>query len=353
MSLKRKIYVLIPAHNEEEQIAETLLSLKNQTRTPDYVTVIMDNCTDRTGEEARRFQGVSLFKTVDNKKKKAGGLNQWLDKNLSQLADHDLILVMDADSTLDKHFCEYAVAEIERGFSACGGVFLGKDGGKLVGMFQRNEYARYARDVARKDGATLVLTGTATLFLISALKDVVAARTAGKINCIDGEGHVYDTGALTEDNELTFALLHLGHMIIAPERCSLKTEVMPTWRQLWHQRRRWKRGAIENNLQYGLTKVTAKYWGLQVWAFLGIIATLLYLATFVYAVVTNNFHLKLIWMIITVVYMIERCVTVRKRGGLQVLIAGTIVIEMVYDISLQMIHLLAFLDVARKAKKDW
>lgn len=353
MYIHRKLYVLIPAHNEEAQIKETIESLMSQTRQPDEITVILDNCTDNTAKVAGEFPRVKLFETKDNRKKKAGGLNQWLDQNLFELPDSDLILVMDADSTLDQNFLENAIEKIEQGYSACGGVFRGKPGGGIVGMFQRNEYARYERDIERKDGKTLVLTGTATVFLVGPLKEVVEKRREGKINCIDGEAHVYDTGALTEDNELTFALLHLGHMIIAPVSCGLATEVMPTWRQLWHQRRRWKRGAIENNLQYGLTKVTAKYWGLQVWGFLGIMATLIYLFTLVYALATNSFHLKLLWLIVTLVYVVERCVTVSRRGPLQVLIAGTLVVEMFYDISLQVVHLLAFSDVLRRAKKNW
>lgn len=349
---KRTLTILIPAHNEENQIEETLKSLYQQSYLPTKIVVIADNCTDDTIKKSENF-GVEIFVTINNTKKKAGGLNQWLDIHLNELQDNDLVMVMDADSALDKKFLENAITYINKGYSACGGVFQGKLGGGIVGMFQRNEYARYARDVDRKDGATLVLTGTATVFLASALKSVVKGRKDGVLPCVDGESHVYDTGVLTEDNELTFALLHLNHMIIAPSECALTTEVMPTWHDLWHQRRRWKRGAIENNIQYGITKVTLKYWGLQIWGFLGILATAIYLASFIYATIIGNLNIQLIWIIVTVIYMIERMVTVHKRGIWQTILAGTLIAEMFYDISLQGVHLLAFIDVARKAPKDW
>ncbi len=348
----RTITVLIPAHNEGKQIVETLESLRNQSHPPNKIIVIADNCTDDTIIKSQNF-GVEVFITINNTKKKAGGLNQWLDIHLNQIDDHDLVMVMDADSSLEKNFLENALMYINQGYSACGGVFQGKPGGGIVGMFQRNEYARYARDVDRKDGATLVLTGTATVFLVSALKSVIQGRKDGILPCIDGESHVYDTGALTEDNELTFALLHLNHIIIAPSECALTTEVMSTWHDLWNQRRRWKRGAIENNLQYGITKVTLKYWGLQIWGFLGILVTALYLSSLIYAITTNNLHFQLTWIIVTIVYMIERMVTVHKRGIWQTILAGTLISEMFYDISLQGVHLIAFIDVARKAKKKW
>jgi cellulose synthase/poly-beta-1,6-N-acetylglucosamine synthase-like glycosyltransferase len=55
---------------------------------------------------------------------------------------------------------------------------------------------------------------------------------------------VYDTVALTEDNELTIALKSLGALMISPAQCTVITELMPSWRTLWSQRLRWQRGAL-------------------------------------------------------------------------------------------------------------
>lgn len=106
----------------------------------------------------------------------AGALNFWLDHDLPGLPDGDRILVMDADSALDRDFIGNALTYTETGYHAVGGVFQGKDGAGFVGALQRNEYARYARDVSRKKGRTLVLTGTATIFSARCPKDVVVAR---------------------------------------------------------------------------------------------------------------------------------------------------------------------------------
>src|SRR6266568_1196830 len=40
------IVALLPAHNEAESIGTTLSALAAQTRVPDVVVVICDNCTD-------------------------------------------------------------------------------------------------------------------------------------------------------------------------------------------------------------------------------------------------------------------------------------------------------------------
>ena len=66
-------------------------------------------------------------------------------------------------------------------------------------------------------------------------------------------GDVYDTAALTEDNEITIALKTLGALMVSPRDCTVVTELMPTWADLWLQRLRWQRGAVENIGAYGLT----------------------------------------------------------------------------------------------------
>jgi biofilm PGA synthesis N-glycosyltransferase PgaC len=69
--------VLVPAHNEELTIETSLASLWNQTRRPDRVLVVADNCSDATADIARGG-GADVFITVDNVEKKAGALNQIL-----------------------------------------------------------------------------------------------------------------------------------------------------------------------------------------------------------------------------------------------------------------------------------
>ncbi len=248
-----RVVALVPSHNEQGQIAATIVSLLAQSRRPDEIVVICDNCTDRTAEIARSYP-VRVLETVGNSAKKAGALNQALETVLPQLRPQDAVLVMDADSVLEAGFLGTAMTRLAKGdVSAVGGTFTGQPGGGLVGMFQRNEYARYARDVGRLKGKVLVLvlTGTATVFRVSVLLEVQAARAQG---CLPGgAARIYDTRVLTEDNELTLALLHLGHSIISPQGCRLTTEVMPTWRALARQRLRWKRGALENLTDYGWT----------------------------------------------------------------------------------------------------
>lgn len=348
------VTVLVPAHNEAEAIIETLESLGQQTRRPDRVIVIADNCTDNT-EQLALAQGAEVICTVGNTDKKAGALNFALGRLLEGADPDDLILVQDADSQLAPDFIENAVSHLgsDDKLGAVGGVFRGGPGGGFVGHLQRNEYSRYARDVKRLNGKCLVVTGTAALFRVRTLRGVSLARTQGSLPAGNGRGGVYDTSVLTEDNELSFALLTLGFNILSPADCTLVTEVMPTWRELWAQRLRWKRGAVENCVQYGWTKVTRPYWGRQLLSMVGVLVTVAYLASIGYAVGSGaGLHLHAFWMAVTGVFVLERIVTVRLRGWKYMLLAATMY-ETVIDLFLQAVHAKAYMDAMFNKKKVW
>lgn len=343
--------VLVPAHDEESQIREGLDALVLQTRRPDRIIVICDNCTDRTAETAAAVPGVEVVHTVGNLHRKAGALNQVLDDLLERADEHDVVLVMDADSVLDPGFVAAGLAHLASGaVSAVGGTFEGKAGGGFVGMLQRNEYARYSRDVRRQRGRTLVLTGTATLFRADLLVDVVRARTDG---LLPGSGQVYDTRVLTEDNELTLAVLTLGYGILAPAECTLVTEVMPTWGDLFRQRLRWKRGALENLAQYGWSRVTAEYWVRQALGLVGLLVIAVYLTSLVVGVVAGTLLFHPLWLGVTAVFALERAVSVHRRGPAMAVVGALLVVEMVFDVFLQIAQAAAFAQAALHTERRW
>lgn len=350
----RSVTVLVPAHNEAGAIIETLESLGLQTRHPDRVIVIADNCTDATEQLAADF-GAEVISTVANTDKKAGALNFALNGILSDADPDDLILVQDADSQLSPDFIENAVRHLSgnNNLGAVGGVFRGGPGGGFVGHLQRNEYARYARDVKRLHGKCLVVTGTAALFRVRTLQGVSTARIKGLLPAGNGHGGIYDTSVLTEDNELSFALLTLGYSITSPADCTLVTEVMPTWRELWAQRLRWKRGAVENCVQYGWTKITRPYWGRQVLSMMGVLVTMAYFSSIAVALGSGQgLHMHAVWMAVTGVFVIERVVTVRLRGWKYMLLAATMY-ETIIDLFLQVVHAKAYMDAIFNNKKVW
>jgi poly-beta-1,6-N-acetyl-D-glucosamine synthase len=316
----------------------------------DRIIVVADNCTDATPAQARAA-GVEVMITEGNRHKKAGALNYALRRVLPTLSDQDAILVQDADTFLDPGFLAATTRKLREGFGAAGGNFRGRDGGGLCGALQRNEYARYARDTARKHGRVLVITGVGTLLSVAALRDVVAAIADGRLPDAGG-GYAYSYATLTEDNWMTLALVHLGYRVFSPKDATMTTEVMLTWGDLARQRLRWKRGAFEDLLSFGFSRHTLKGWSLMVISIIGVLASMAYLGTLA-ATPWAGFHPHLIFLSLTLIYAVERLVTVRSQGWKVALAASTVFGEWFYDLYLQTVQLRALWGVLWRTQKAW
>ncbi|MBC7442796.1 MAG: glycosyltransferase family 2 protein [Ramlibacter sp.] len=346
------VTVLIPAHNEEASLPETLSSLFAQSHQPERVIVVADNCTDSTVAIARTRE-VEVFESVDNTDKKAGALNQALKTLLPFQGDNDVIMVLDADTTLDDGFLAAAVDRLtdDRALMSIGGLFYGEEGFGLLGQFQRNEYVRYSRQIRRRRGHVFVLTGTASLFRSAALRAVADNRSV----TIPGKrGDVYDTAALTEDNELTLALRSLGALIISPAQCTVVTELMPTLRTLWTQRLRWQRGALENIGAYGVTPPTFRYWVQQ----LGIGYSVIALSSFMFLLLLTALSVDRMvwfpfWLGLGSVFIAERVVSVWRAGWRGRLLAGTLFPELFYDVFLDAVYVKGILDITFGREASW
>ncbi|MHA7271826.1 glycosyltransferase family 2 protein [Arthrobacter sp. TMT4-20] len=346
------VTVLIPSHNEEVSLPATIASLMAQSHPPDRVIVVADNCTDSTPDVARRA-GVEVFISVDNEHKKGGALNQALAQLLPGQQDNDVVMVMDADTRLDGGFIEAAIQRFtaDRGLMAIGGLFYGEQGHGLLGQFQRNEYIRYGREIGRRRGRVFVLTGTASMFRPLALRTVAESRGV----LIPGEpGKVYDTAALTEDNELTIALKSLGAQMVSPSQCTVVTELMPGWRTLWAQRLRWQRGALENLGAYGVRSQTMRYWAQQLGIGYGVIA----LGSFLLLILVTLLSLEEwiwfpFWLGLGVLFMVERVVTVWKGGWRARALAATLFPELFFDMVLNVIYVKGIFDIAFRRQATW
>jgi biofilm PGA synthesis N-glycosyltransferase PgaC len=346
------IHVLVPAHNEESSIGATIESLRGQTLPPSSITVLADNCTDHT-VGAALIEGAVVYSTVDNTENKAGALNQYLRRHLLEMDPEHFVLVLDADSTLDPRFLEVAIGRLAADFrlGAVGGVFTGNEPHSLLEQVQANEYARFARSVARKQGRVMVLTGTATVYRVRALVQVAEQRESflpGRM------GDVYDTAALTEDNEITLALKHLGWRMVSPRECVVRTELMTTLGDLHRQRLRWYRGALENLRNYGWTPVTSRYWMQQ----LGLLLCTLVFGLFV-AVTAIDLALGILrwspwWSAVSLLFLVERLVTVWRVGTRRGrLLALLMIPEVAYDLFLQATFVRAASHALRGVPAHW
>lgn len=98
----KTLTIIVPAHNEERGLGETLASFLSQTVPADRIIVVADNCTDKTAEVALSYPGVDVLETppgVGGSKAKAQNYG------LTHVTT-DLVLPVDADTTLDPDYIE-------------------------------------------------------------------------------------------------------------------------------------------------------------------------------------------------------------------------------------------------------
>lgn len=250
----QRTVVLIPAHNEQEQIEAAIESVLRQTYRPDLIVVIGDNCTDRTLEIARGFP-VEVMETVANTDRKAGALNQaWW--RFCQEAR--FVVTMDADTILDPACLErlrkQAVEDPE-----IGGI-CGRPLNKVPppGMSAWNsviwhllalDFAMYDQVLVRRKYATEVLGGFGSLFRNRALHEVTAKY-----------GNPWATDSIVEDYRLSLQLREANWKIRVAPTALAYTDTPVTLRGLWRQRLRWSGGTFEELAREGWKPWTRRNW---------------------------------------------------------------------------------------------
>lgn len=346
------ITVLVPAHDEQASIGATLVSLREQSRPPERIIVVADNCSDATAQIAR-LHGAEVVETVGNREKKAGALNQVLAGLLDGLGDNDCVMVVDADTVLVPEFLAVAVQRltVDRAVMSIGGLFYGDDSGGLLAQLQRNEYVRYSRELTRRRGRVYVLTGTASIFRAAALR-AVADRRGTLLPGVRGD--VYDTAALTEDNELTLALKSLGALMCSPRECRVVTELMPRWSHLWTQRLRWQRGALENLGAYGFKPALVRYWAQQLGIGYSVIAiSAFWLLLGITVAATPSWVWYPFWLGIGGIFVVDRVISVWHGGWRARFLAVLLFPELVYDLFLDVVYVKGVFDITFARQAEW
>lgn len=315
-----KLLVIIPAHNEEDTIEDTINHILVQTRKPDRVVVSADNCTDDTAKVVRRIARknpiVKLHITKNNKQRKVGALNQaWL----LYSRGFDLVACIDADTVI----WQGVLHELEEELlprTRCAGIMAkytfdqdwipphireskepARDGtgeAKKVTKLpfktrqlvraQRFEFTSWNLDQLRRGRTTYVLGGQATLFRQAALM-LAASRN-------NGYGP-WNADTDVEDMELTwrFQDLKLETLISATARAD--AGAMYTVKALWAQRRKWDEGMIRLLLRYKFSNQTFFPIMQQLKMGLDLLVRVMFVLMLTASIVLHSFVWSWIWLI--------------------------------------------------------
>ncbi len=106
------ISIIIPAHNEEQYLADCLTSMVEQSQPPDELLIIDDNSTDNTYTIASDFASKHLWIRVFKRQGESNGhipgkkVVDTFNYGLKHVLDYDLLGKFDADIVLPKNYFE-------------------------------------------------------------------------------------------------------------------------------------------------------------------------------------------------------------------------------------------------------
>jgi biofilm PGA synthesis N-glycosyltransferase PgaC len=224
--------ILIPCHNEEAQIIETVTKLLELDYPHYEIILIDDGSTDKTAsmlhELTEKHEQVRAVYLKENQ-----GKGEALNVGCL-VAKGDLILTIDADALLDPVALKWLAWHFER-FPRVGAItgnprVLNRT--TLLGKIQTGEYASIIGLIKRTQrilGKVLTVSGVIAAFRKQAL------LSAG----------LWDKDMVTEDIDITWKLeKHFWDVRFEP-RAVCWVLVPETLKGLWRQRLRWAQGGIE------------------------------------------------------------------------------------------------------------
>lgn len=313
---RARVVVLVPAHDEEEQIAATIASLLGQSYPVERVIVLADNCSDRTAAVALAA-GAEVVATVANTAKKAGALNQGAAILAAEGESWDFLLQMDADTILEPRFVEHAVGELvaDGGLAGVCARFLTKSCRGLLPWLQRMEYQRLDRHTAHRRERVHCLSGTATLLRYSVLPT-----------------SPWDERSLVEDYALTLDLLAQGWRVKRADDAVAWTETKPTLAEFWQQRLRWARGTLDELVRRGWGPHTRKTMLAHTWAYWVVTLRWLWVSMMVSSLLFTGFHVALIWLCPLPIILAERVRSVWPLGWKARLLASSWLADEAYQL---------------------
>lgn len=238
------VTVLIPAHNEETVIVQTVTSVLLSDLTDIQVIVVDDGSADRTLELLQNNFGnneaVKIIHQVN--RGKAAALS-----NALAHAHTDIVVTIDADTEIEsdalrkllRHFSDPTVGAV------AGNVKVGNRSRWLT-RWQALEYVT-SQNMEKR-----------AFDLLNCITVVPGALGAWRKKAIDDSGGI-TADTVAEDADLTIAIRRLGWRVTYDEEAVAWTEAPETPQMLIRQRFRWTFGTLQSFWKHSGTLFRPKY----------------------------------------------------------------------------------------------
>jgi peptidoglycan-N-acetylglucosamine deacetylase len=222
--------VIVPAHNEERVIVDSIESLLRARNRDFEIVVIDDGSTDSTFEIVKSAFG-------DNPRvrlltKRNGGKSSALNHAIAQ-TDVEVVVCIDADTRLAPDALDFLLAHFQDDrVGAVAGVVTVGNRSTMLSRFQALEYLT-AQSMDRR--AFEIVNGIAV---------VPGAIGAWRRSAVMEAG-LYDSDTCAEDADITFKIARAGWLVRNEPRAMAVTEAPEKVREFNKQRFRWMFGMIQ------------------------------------------------------------------------------------------------------------
>lgn len=224
-----KISIVVPAYNEEVTIKSCIQSVLDLDY-PDYeVIVVDDGSTDKTLEEAKKFEISGVRVIHQENKGKANALNKGI-----LLSKGEIVVTVDADTQLHrdslKKIADRFAANQHLG-AVAGNVKVNPAPG-LLNAVQATEYTT---------GINLIRKAQSMLGCVTVVPGPIAAL---KKEAVEQSG-LFSDDTFAEDFDITMKVLKKGYQVEYEDAAIAYTDAPKNLEDLMKQRRRWYRGMIQ------------------------------------------------------------------------------------------------------------
>ncbi|HDD46375.1 MAG TPA: glycosyltransferase [Candidatus Aenigmarchaeota archaeon] len=241
---KKTISFIVPAYNEEKNIARCIDSLLSLDYPKDKVEifVVNDGSTDRTREICERYAREGKIKLINKKNSgKASSINMVL-----PMTKGELVAVLDADSVVSKDYVNHMIGYFEdERVAAVTPAIKPLDANNIVKKIQWVEYMFqiYLRKAFDFFKAQYVIPGAGSIYRGDVIRRL-------KFD---------ENGNLTEDTEIGFRMHEKGYEIRNSLNAVVYTDIPDTFGSLVKQRLRWYRGYLQNVRKYSYMILNRKF----------------------------------------------------------------------------------------------
>lgn len=235
ISPQKQLVLLLPAHNEELIIAETIRSAIAAGQEKCDIYVVNDNSSDKTEEIAIRMLGKANVLTV-GRSGKALAVKKAIDA-FDLVANYTWLHIADADSIFSQDYFRHYSSKLDPQKYAVAVGFVQSLRGNWISTYRALTYT-YSQQVTRRVqshlGMISVFPGPITCFRTDIIKDLE-----------------FGGASLTEDFDITLQVHRkkLGSILFIPKAVNF-TQDPQTLTDFCKQNMRWQRGFFQGVQKY-------------------------------------------------------------------------------------------------------